>query len=329
MLDATADRLDRRGDYVATVGDRRRPEHQHELGAVREHFFDRLGERGLLVRHTPLGDDLGAGRRQPLLRHLQGLLDHLGGKARQHGRHNADLANAIRRDPQQRTGRLRHRKRRVPLAPVDGERNDLDGRDHLARHHRLESGQGRKRDRLVDAVEPVDRVLVDHQHAGALGKQIGAAGERAIDPDAGPRHHHGDLRRGGVLGNVARLAARHHDFGDPGGLERGDLGLTDHRALLQHEAALADRMNRDCALGFADRYRAELHEAFSSTCSGCCRSRAVISPMIATAISAGDTAPMSSPIGAWMRPSAASAKPSALSRSRRRPCVFREPSAPM
>ena len=36
-------------------------------------------------------------------------------------------------------------------------------------------------------------------------------------------------------------------------------------------------------------------------CNGFLRSEATISPMIDTAISAGLTAPMSSPIGAWMR----------------------------
>ena len=40
-------------------------------------------------------------------------------------------------------------------------------------------------------------------------------------------------------------------------------------------------------------------------------------------------APIASPIGAWMRASAASLTPCALRRSRRRPCVFLEPSAPM
>ena len=55
----------------------------------------------------------------------------------------------------------------------------------------------------------------------------------------------------------------------------------------------------------------------------------MISAMIATAISGGDTAPMGSPIGAWMRASAASGMPPALSRSRRRAWVFFEPSAPI
>ena len=51
--------------------------------------------------------------------------------------------------------------------------------------------------------------------------------------------------------------------------------------------------------------------------------------MIATAISGGDTAPMSRPIGAWMRARSASLMPWAFSRSSRRAWVFFEPSAPI
>ena len=67
MLDAAADRLDRGRDHVAPVGDGGGAEHHHQLGALLQHLVDRLGERALLVRHPALGDDLGAGRRQPLL----------------------------------------------------------------------------------------------------------------------------------------------------------------------------------------------------------------------------------------------------------------------
>ncbi len=59
------------------------------------------------------------------------------------------------------------------------------------------------------------------------------------------------------------------------------------------------------------------------------RREATISPMIDTAISAGLTAPISSPIGAWIRDSAASSNPCARMRSIRLACVFRDPSAPM
>ena len=59
------------------------------------------------------------------------------------------------------------------------------------------------------------------------------------------------------------------------------------------------------------------------------RSVCVISAMMATAISAGDTAPIGSPMGAWMRAMAASVTPASFSRSTRLAWVFLEPSAPI
>ena len=59
------------------------------------------------------------------------------------------------------------------------------------------------------------------------------------------------------------------------------------------------------------------------------RSCAVISAMIATAISDGETAPIGRPIGAWMRAMSVSFAPCAFSRSARLAWVFREPSAPI
>jgi hypothetical protein len=50
---------------------------------------------------------------------------------------------------------------------------------------------------------------------------------------------------------------------------------------------------------------------------------------MATAISAGLIAPISRPMGAWMRAMASGAKPAADRRSTLPACVFRLPSAPI
>ena len=100
---------------------------------------------------------------------------------------------------------------------------------------------------------------VDHQHARMLGEQIGAPREGAVDVHAFARDRGGDLGGRDVLRDVTRLEPRHDDLGHLGGFERGDLGLADQRALLEHHAVLADRMHRDRAFGFARRNRAELH----------------------------------------------------------------------
>ena len=207
------------------------------------------------MRHAPLRHNHGPGRRQALLRHLQGFLDHLRRKARKQRGHDPDLANAIGRDADERTGRFCRRKGAIALLGCDRERNDLDRGDHLADDDRLVGGQRRKRDRLVDVVEPIDRPFVHHQHARVLREQIGAAGEGAIDAHPLPSSRCGDLGSGGVLRDPDQR--RHHL------ILRADQG-----ALFQDETALADRMHRDPARGLADRDRAEFHGVFSRILSG-------------------------------------------------------------
>ena len=264
MLDLAADRLDRRRDHVAAVGDGGRAEHDHQLGALAQHLLQRLGERVLLVRHAALGDDGRAGGREPLGGHAQGLLDHLVGEPGQDGGDDAHLADAIGRDLDQRRCRARHRHRRIAHRARHRKRNDLDGRDHLAGDHRLERRQRRKRHGFVDQVEAVDSLLVHHQHAGRFGKMVGAAGEGAVDPHALPRHRRCDVGGGFVFGHVAGFEPRHHDFGDAGRLQRGDLARADHRALLEHQRALADGMDGNAALRLGDRDGAEFHERLVS-----------------------------------------------------------------
>src|SRR5439155_228780 len=296
MLDAPADRLNCGGDHIAPVGDGRGSEHDDEFSARAEHLLHGARERALLVWYAPFGDDRGRGWRQAFLRHFQGLVDHLAGESRQHGRNHTDLANAIRGNAHQRARRLGDGKRRIARLLSHGERDDLHGGDHLARDHRLIGRKRRERDRLVDLVEAVDRTLIHDQHASGLGEEIRAPGEGSFDVHSLPCHRRRDLGRGCVLRDIPRLGARYYDHFDAGGLERGDLVLADQRALFQHEAALADRMHRNATLRLRHWHRAELHEPFS----GDWRSSAVISPMMATAISEGDTAPIASPIGAWL-----------------------------
>src|SRR5205085_8809386 len=166
---------------------------------------------------------------------------------------------------------------------------------------------------------------VDHQHAGMFGEQVGAPSESTFHMHALTRDRGGNLGGRGILGNIAGFEPRHHDLIDVRAFERRDLGLADARALLQREAVLADRVHRDRALGVARADGSELHRLPS----GVSRSRDVISPMMATAISGGEIAPMGSPIGAWMRASCASEMPWLFKRSSRRACVFFEPSAPI
>ena len=116
----------------------------------------------------------------------------------------------------------------------------------------------------------------------------------------------GDFGRRRVFRYVARFEPSHHDFADACRCKRGDFGLADQRTLLEDKTGLADRMHRDGAFGFRNRHRPKLHATSSRAFFWPWRSLAVTSPMMEIAISGGDTAPMSRPIGAWMRASAAS-----------------------
>ena len=160
----------------------------------------------------------------------------------------------------------------------------------------LERRQRRKGDGFVDAVDAVDRGAIDHQHAGARREQVGAAGKGALDIDAVAGDGVRDAAGGDVFGNVALLEPDHDDFLDAGLVERLDLGRADRGALLQHQRSLAQGMNGDAANRVRRAGGTEFHAA--STFSFGSRNCAVISAMIATAISDGDTAPIFSPIGA-------------------------------
>ena len=187
---------------------------------------------------------------------------------------------------------------------ANGERNDFHRCDHLAGDDRLVGRQRRDGDRFIDAVEAVDRFLVDDEHAGALRKQIGAAGEGAIDMHAFAGDCLGEVGRRHVFGDIAGLEAGHDDVLDTGRLERGGLDRADQRALFEHHCALADGVHRGGADRLFRRDRSEFHDAALTrgrSAAGSSRSRSVICAMIATAISAGETAPISRPIGAWMR----------------------------
>ena len=204
MLDGAADRLDGRRNDVAPVRDRGSAEHDHQFHTARQHRIERSGERRGLVRDAAFRDDLGTGRREPVLRDPEGLFDHLVGEARQHRRDDADMADPVGRDAHQGLARAR-RKRRVARRRADRERNDFYGRDHLVGHNRRKSVEGRERDIGIDRVEAVDTGAIDHDDAGGFGEQIGAPRKGAIDPHTLARDRARQFRGGDILGNIARL----------------------------------------------------------------------------------------------------------------------------
>ena len=189
-----------------------------------EHLASARASAALLVRHAPLGDDRGAGGRKPL-----------GGDLRASCRSPSAKGRAAASTPRRPCGRgkarLRTSGRLAPrasassrAAAADRERNDLHGRDHLAGDHRLVGRQRREGDRFVDAVERVDRRPCRRParrrfRANRLARPVKARSTCTPSPATAC----GDLGRGHVLGNIARLEPRHHDVPDAGGLERSGL----------------------------------------------------------------------------------------------------------
>ena len=65
MLDAPARRLDRGRDHVAPVGDGRRAEHDHKLGAVAQHLRDGAFRSARLLVHRRVAPRQSTRRRAP------------------------------------------------------------------------------------------------------------------------------------------------------------------------------------------------------------------------------------------------------------------------
>ena len=119
----------------------------------------------------------------------------------------------------------------------------------------------------------------------------------------------GELQRRLVFIDIARLEPRRHDALHASRIKSQLPLASENVALFVRDPINPHAMREDRALCLFDWRRAEFHAATLSERNGFLRSEATISPMIDTAISAGLTAPMSSPIGAWMRDSVASSKP--------------------
>ena len=107
------------------------------------------------------------------------------------------------------------------------------------------------------------------------------------------------MASGLVLVQLSRFETRADNFGDARSLQAGDLIAADPFSFFQSEPRRFDRTGENGAVAVGDRNGSEFHAAFSDVArKDLWRKAATISPRIAMAISAGLTAPMSSPIGA-------------------------------
>ncbi len=126
---------------------------------------------------------------------------------------------------------------------------------------------------------------------------------------------------GGVFMQVVKLEFGGDDVRNPGLCQPVDIRPRQHVPLFQRAFGQAKGMGEQSPFSEIKRHATKAHQLpFLSA--------EITAPSTATAISAGEAAPMSSPIGAWMRESAASLTPAAFSLSTLVPWVLRLPSAP-
>ena len=253
------------------------------------------GERRGLVRDPPLGDDRGAGGREPVRGDPQRLLDHLVGEAGQHRRDDADLADAIGRDAHQRRGVVRHRQRRSRAGAATA--NGMIFTVAII----LPATTGAKAASVASVMSAstslrrstpaVSTTTMPALSANRLARPVKARSTRTPAPATAAA----SSAAATSSAHVAGLEPRHHDRPTPAAFSAAISASPTTRALAENQPGLADRMNDDAAFRFGGG--APLRISFRLRLAAS-RSDAVISAMIETAISGGDTAPIASPMGA-------------------------------
>ena len=143
----------------------------------------------------------------------------------------------------------------------------------------------------------------------------------------------GQRASGVILANIITFKLRDDNFQNARAAQALHMRARDGLPLLEDETVIPNAVCSDGANAVGHRYRSKLHAAAPARCGasvrkGFLRSESTISASTDTAISAGLTAPISTPMGALMRAICSSEKPFSIRRCTRLPWVFREPSAP-
>ena len=201
---------------------------------------------------------------------------------------------------------------RIEMGSLHGKGDHLDGGGEAPWvHHRLR-GKCRQGELLADRVHRGDSRLVDAEHPAHRGEKIAAIGERSPgdEPDAicGTGLRAGgragkcfrELPRRLVLGDIVRVQARRHHRVVACAAERRDIFGRKPLALLEDPPGKPEPVgeNRGFRVGEGSRTEAHLGSGgYRVSAGGASRSLAVISAVTAAAISAGDLAPIASPMG--------------------------------
>ena len=176
-----------------------------------------------------------------------------------------------------------------------GERDDLDGGDHLPRLDHRKWWQRPEGHRFVDEVEPVDPLARENQQSARLGVEIGAPGERCGHRDAGPDRRRSDPPRRVVFADIAGFEPGDDDRRQAGRGDQLDIGRRQHPPFFERRRAELEAVRQDGTRGLGDRDLAEPHAGSAPSPR---RSTRIISATIDTATSAGDIPPIGKPTGA-------------------------------
>jgi len=136
------------------------------------------------------------------------------------------------------------------------------------------------------------------------------------------------LVAGGILTEIALGKHRRDDFDYTRCLERRDILAAQPVRLAEPLFARGRRMRQHRPFSLVDRNRSKFHATAPFASRPRERKAWIVCARTATAISAGLAAPISRPIGAWIRAIWSAPAPSASKRSTRLAWVLRLPSAP-
>ena len=309
MQDTPAGPLDGARHQVAAVGDRRGAGDQDEIELGCQLFGDGTGDGVRFMGAAGLGGQAARQVLHPGPQDLHRLVQHLGAGARKEGLHQAHGAGPVGRNPH-------HRAPCDRGGPFQERAGDEKGDDLYGRHHRsgldgLPWRQGGDRDRLVDQVQGIQLVCVVVDQPAARRQQVDPSRERGFGADSVAGHGPADGGGRPILVHVARFRPGDGDFGQLRRVEGGQIVVVEPAALFQRNAPKPEGVGEDAAPGFGQRYGAELHDPCPP------RMDETISAMIETAISAGETAPISHPMGPRMRSRDADSAPLSINLSQR------------
>ena len=259
MVDGAAGLHHRGRHHVAAVDDGGGAGDKDDVAATAVKLAHGLRYLRAVVGAADLGGEraveLGEARRDG----AGGGIEHALAHPRQAGLDQADRARLERREPQHRAAVPRDPDAAIDDGARGGEGDHLDRRHHLARLDQRVGRHGAERHGLVEKVEPVHPLAVDHREAVPFGEDVAAPSEGIAERQPRPADRAGDGLRRLVLAHVVSLQPGAGDALDLCALQHPDVVCREHAALLEGAARQAHAVGEDEPFRVRDRHVAEDH----------------------------------------------------------------------